>query len=145
MKHPEAYESMIEEIVRRWPQPTVISPKDRTLSTLNTQLRYAIKAILQAGHHKRLTTIAPAMVISLKIAPGKLWVGPREAAVQPPKLHVETQGTLNRAALELLLAFLNTGCGHPVDVHTDLPVEEVAKRFPNVAVAVLGTDHYRIF
>jgi len=65
--------------------------------------------------------------------------------VQPPKLHVETQGTLNRAALELLLAFLNTGCGHPVDVHTELPVEEMAKRFPNVAVAVLSKDHYRIF
>jgi len=145
------YEPLIARIVANWPQPTIISPDERTVGTLNTQLRYAIQAFLQMPHltainHDQLSLVAKAMVISKTKAPGKLWVGPADAVpAKQLKVALEVQGELTADALQKLLAFLNTGCGHPVDVHTDLPVEELAKRFPNVAVAVLSKDHYRVF
>ena len=145
------YEPLIARIVANWPQPTIISPDERTVGTLNTQLRYAIQAFLQMPHltainHDQLSLVAKAMVISKTKAPGKLWVGPADAVpAKQLKVALEVQGELTADALQKLLAFLNTGCGQSVTLCTDLPVEQMATKFANVAVVALGGGTYRIF
>ena len=150
MKCPTIYEPLVAKIVANWPQPTIVSPDERTVGTLNTQLRYAIQAFLRMPHmtainHDQLSLVAKAMVISKTKAPGKLWVGPADASPKQFKVALEVQGELTVDALQKLLAFMDTGCGQSVTLSTDLPVERMAAKFPNVAIVDLGGGTYRIF